>query len=211
MDETSSKRPRPKQVRSRETYKAILEAAAQLFGEKGYDVVTTHEIAGKASVSVGGLYRYFSDKESLLIEVYRREMSSLRHRIIEQLGTMETEEAEIRALVTKAMNMAFNAYRSRSGLLRVLSEQSRKIPALIELRGAQENEIHEAVGRILEMVPGVTLPDRRMGAYLIRLFLESLIDNHVLHEKTPKEFDELRLTEGAVDFLLRYVIGGTTI
>lgn len=209
MPEISSNRPRPKQMRSRETYEAILNSAAELFGENGFDRVTTHAVALRASVSVGGLYRYFSDKKSLLIEVYRREMTFLRGRILEEVGAIEPEEAEIRALLKKVMKMAFKAYRSRSDLLRVLSEQARKIPDLMDLRTAQENEIHEAVGRILEMAPGVTLPDRRMGAYLIRLFLESLIDNHVLYEKTPQEFDEFRLIEGAVDFLLRYVRGGT--
>jgi len=203
----SPKRRRPKQSRSQETFETILKAAAELFGEKGYDNVTTHAVAERASISVGGLYRYFADKEAILVEVYRREMDALRQHILEEFRAVDLEEEEIRALVRKAMKMAFNAYKRRAPLLRVLVEQSRKMDELMRLRRRQEREIHDAVGVILDMVSGVTLKDKKMGAYLITLFLESLIDDNVLYEKTPEEFDEHRVLDGAVDFLFRYVRG----
>lgn len=56
----------PKQRRSREMVEAILEAAARVFVEAGLDEATTNAIAHRAGVSIGSLYQYFADKESLV-------------------------------------------------------------------------------------------------------------------------------------------------
>jgi AcrR family transcriptional regulator len=45
----------------------ILEAAANVFREKGYGRATTKEIADAADVSEGTLYNYFNNKRDLLI------------------------------------------------------------------------------------------------------------------------------------------------
>jgi AcrR family transcriptional regulator len=52
----------PKQARSQERFDRILDAAAALFVEVGYDAVTADAIAAQAETSVGGLYRFFPDK-----------------------------------------------------------------------------------------------------------------------------------------------------
>jgi len=48
----------PQQARSRERFNRILDAAAELFAEIGYESATTDEIAKRANTSVGGLYRF---------------------------------------------------------------------------------------------------------------------------------------------------------
>jgi hypothetical protein len=98
-------------------------------------------------------------------------------------------------------------YSERPGLRRVLGEQSRKIPDLAALRRAQETEVHEAVGSILTAFPDVRLPDVQVGAYLVSLFMESLIDDYVLYRREHGDFDEQRILEGAAEFVLRYVLG----
>lgn len=47
----------------------ILEAAVRLFAEKGYETVTTAEIAEAAEVGVGTLFRYVGSKAELLVAV----------------------------------------------------------------------------------------------------------------------------------------------
>lgn len=43
----------------------MLAAALELFSEKGYQVVTMHEIAEKAEFAIGTLYKFFTNKENL--------------------------------------------------------------------------------------------------------------------------------------------------
>jgi len=45
----------------------IINAAIDIFLEKGYENTTVEEIAKKAGVSKGGLYHYFKSKEMILI------------------------------------------------------------------------------------------------------------------------------------------------
>jgi AcrR family transcriptional regulator len=65
-------RKQPQQARSRATIEAILQAAAHILGERGWEGLTTNEVAGMAGVSIGSLYQYFPHKLALVEAVRRR-------------------------------------------------------------------------------------------------------------------------------------------
>ncbi len=48
---------------------AIMQAAAEVFGEKGYGGATISEIAGKVGIAEASIYQYFKSKEDLLLSV----------------------------------------------------------------------------------------------------------------------------------------------
>lgn len=60
----------PQQQRSIQTKSKIVEAAVQLFKEKGYYNTNTKEIAKAAGVATGSFYSYFADKREVFIEAY---------------------------------------------------------------------------------------------------------------------------------------------
>lgn len=47
----------------------ILEAAVDMFGEKGYASTSTSEIAKRAGVAEGTIFRYYKTKKDLLLAV----------------------------------------------------------------------------------------------------------------------------------------------
>ncbi len=59
-------RKKPIQARSRRTVESILEAADRVLRNDGYDAASTNRIAQVAGYSVGSLYQYFADKESVV-------------------------------------------------------------------------------------------------------------------------------------------------
>jgi AcrR family transcriptional regulator len=59
---------RPKSAKKR---KAILEAAVELFAEKGIAHAPTSAISSRAGVAEGTLFTYFKTKDELLNELYR--------------------------------------------------------------------------------------------------------------------------------------------
>jgi AcrR family transcriptional regulator len=199
-------RHQPQQARSQETFAALLDAAAALYAAQGYEQTTTHQIAKRADVSVGALYRYFDGKEALLKELYNREIAALRRRVLQAFTVVDLVGQDPRQLVRKVLALAFEVYGERPDLRRVLWTQARKIPALAAQRRAQEAEVHAAVAQILSTVSGVRLPDIEAGAYLITLFIESLKEDQLLHRHEGSLADE-RLIDAASDFLLRYVMG----
>ena len=82
MDETTtSQRPRPRKMprqgRSAETVRAIIEATARILEQSGLSAFTTNAVAEKAGVSIGSLYQYFPGKEALIGALIVRETSLL--------------------------------------------------------------------------------------------------------------------------------------
>jgi AcrR family transcriptional regulator len=62
---TDGLRRQPSQKRGKDRVEKILEAAAAIFDELGYEAATTHQIAAKAGTAVGSLYQFFPDKASI--------------------------------------------------------------------------------------------------------------------------------------------------
>ncbi|BAY85557.1 TetR family transcriptional regulator protein [Calothrix parasitica NIES-267] len=55
-------RRQPQQKRSQKRVEKILDAAAIVFDEVGFEAATTHNIAERADTAVGSLYQFFPDK-----------------------------------------------------------------------------------------------------------------------------------------------------
>src|SRR5829696_5613487 len=79
MRSNTSTNPRklPTQDRSKETVEAILQATALVLKREGYDRASTRRVAEVAGVSVGSLYQYFPNKESLVVALYNRHLHEL--------------------------------------------------------------------------------------------------------------------------------------
>jgi len=48
----------------------LLDAAVDLFAEKGFDATSVQEIVERAAVTKGAMYHYFKSKDDLLYEIY---------------------------------------------------------------------------------------------------------------------------------------------
>ncbi|MDF2051025.1 TetR/AcrR family transcriptional regulator [Arthrobacter sp. Cr_A7] len=81
MPETISDHPpmaaRPSAPRQRLRYTRILESAAG-FARKGLDSVELSEVAAKADVPLGTLYRYFPSPTHLMLALYRQQLDELQ-------------------------------------------------------------------------------------------------------------------------------------
>lgn len=76
--ESTTLRRVPQQDRGERRVKQILEAAAQLFAEIGYEAATTNAIAARAHTSIGSLYQFFPNKEAILHALADRYLDELR-------------------------------------------------------------------------------------------------------------------------------------
>lgn len=65
-------RKKPQQERSIQRLEAILEAAIELFLEKGVHETTMSEIAVRAGVSIGSLYQFFPQKPAVIKALHER-------------------------------------------------------------------------------------------------------------------------------------------
>ena len=87
---------------ARRNYERLLSAAVAAFTEHGADTASLEEIARRAGVGIGTLYRHFPTRQALLEAVYTDQVQALRVRAAE-LSRAETPGAALadwlRALV----------------------------------------------------------------------------------------------------------------
>src|ERR1700761_1702614 len=70
-----SSQPRPVRADARRNLDALLEAALQVFATSGVDA-PVREVADKAGVGVGTLYRHFPQRSDLIVAVMRHEVDA---------------------------------------------------------------------------------------------------------------------------------------
>jgi len=76
------------QVKKPEVQKSILEAAFTLFSEQGYQSTSMPDIASRAGITAGNIYRYYKSKFELFYDV-------LEPWLNDQLDCLEQEVAEL--------------------------------------------------------------------------------------------------------------------
>jgi AcrR family transcriptional regulator len=81
----------------------ILDAAVALASEGGYDAVQMREVAERADVALGTLYRYFPSKVHLLVSALGRTFQQLRDSVQSagDTGTPEERVYRVVAVVTR--------------------------------------------------------------------------------------------------------------
>jgi AcrR family transcriptional regulator len=78
--------------KSEGTRRRILEAALEIFRERGFEGATMRDIATRAEVATGAAYYYFDSKEAIVMAFYERAQEELRvalERLLEESGTLE--------------------------------------------------------------------------------------------------------------------------
>jgi AcrR family transcriptional regulator len=87
-------RAKPQQARAQQRMSEILDAAAAVFAEVGYDAATTNEIAKRADTSIGSLYRFFPDKFAIFQALSTRYLQEAS-RLISIPGFLEAQMEEV--------------------------------------------------------------------------------------------------------------------
>lgn len=99
---TNEVRRTPSQQRAHESVQAIVLAATEIIEAEGYEAYNTNTVAKRAGVSVALVYRYFPNKESILVALWE-ETQNVRARtvvhIIRQIPTVENWEEYARMIM----------------------------------------------------------------------------------------------------------------
>lgn len=114
-------RTNPTQQRSRETVSAALAAANTEFAEHGFHGAQMTRIARRAEVSVGALYRFFPDKQSLakaLADDYREQVAQRYGDVLADVTTPEQLVPAVRLVV----RVAGELQRQHPGYYRLTSD-----------------------------------------------------------------------------------------
>lgn len=118
LDADADDGPRSSAGRS-STRERILDAALDVFSEKGFHQATVDEIAEAAGLGKGTLYRYFANKETLFNELVRSRLEELE----EQANAVLDGQDDVLTMISKYLRIYFEFFDRNERLYRVVVQQ----------------------------------------------------------------------------------------
>jgi AcrR family transcriptional regulator len=110
----------PQQKRTRQSLGRMLDAAEALIAEKGIEETGIAEIARRAGSSVGGFYRRFRDKDTLLQALHERFCEEAQLTAQDALSPEHWSAAPLTAVVHEFAAFLVQIYREREGFFRAI-------------------------------------------------------------------------------------------
>ena len=196
-----SPRKEASQRRAKETVRAIVEAATHILNTEGASGFTTNHIAKKAGVSIGSLYQYFPNKDSISSKIFETYVEEQGKRVIGIILQAESERGldELIPIVLRelyrfrteeivvARAIAYEISRGyfHTKMMEIKKELSSNILLFLSnLIGSQINSVNQM--KMDLMIEGV---------------------DNMIFQLTEKELSEDELQEG-LDFLYRFLKQG---
>jgi AcrR family transcriptional regulator len=160
--------PDVQQDRAKRSYQAMLDAAEKLFSRDGYDGAGTPEIAEEAGVSVGTVYRYFTDKKAIFLEVLRRYLLQAYHETLDGLTPERFVGKARHETLDETVGILF-AYVSRNPRLnRVFVEMSLRDDEISKLREGFEAAACQRLAQLIGAIcPREVIPDPEATAWVL--------------------------------------------
>jgi AcrR family transcriptional regulator len=143
----SSPEPLTPERRRELTRAHLLEAAAVVFAERGYDRASLDEIARRAGFTKGAVYSNFANKEELFEALYHERQEQMLHSFFEAAAASSAEEAAAR--VTDVYRLLAPSA-AELGLWQEFQLYARRNPALLERLRADNRVMHAHLVELVE-------------------------------------------------------------
>jgi AcrR family transcriptional regulator len=132
-----SARRQPVQRRSRERVDQIIAAASELINETGAEELSTRDVATRAQIPIGSVYRYFTNSDEIVSAYLAREMTALDKAAAAE--TISLQIVSLRTLCEAAIYAHYRHHQSHPMTLRLWfgGGQSRLVREQIEAQQAR--------------------------------------------------------------------------
>ena len=188
------------------THDKVLKAAQKLFARNGYDGTTTKELAETAGIAEGTLFRHFTNKKAILVEVATNGWIELLTDLLTELSEMSNYEAISQVMYKRMLRLGDNY-----DMMRVCFMEVQLHP---DLRDQIQSEVIEKMTDVAEaffqtaMERGVyrrmnprVIAQVFLGMFVVAGFSHETIDRPVA---SPQEMKEM--AEGLADIFLNGVL-----
>ncbi len=171
----------PRQKRAIRQRDSLLDATEQVVAEEGAQAATTTRIARRAGVSVGTVYRYFEDRDALVLCAYDRTVDRIIDICSQTLAELESDVSADEAARTllRTYLAAATSTPSHAPLLRAM----RGIRSIEADFGSAENRINNDL--LVPFLARFTRHDTagdRVAIHLLTVLLGTLVDLCLLAE-----------------------------
>ena len=185
----------------------LLDAALDLFVEKGFAATRSEEVASRAGVSKGTLYLYYPSKEELLKEVIRHNVVNQIAEGIEIVRAFEGSSAELLGNVLRLWWERVGETRA-SGILKLMMSEVRNFPEIAqywidEVTSPADRMVAEIVQRGIDSGEFRPVPVGDVVHALISPLLFLVMNKHSLGACVPSaKLDPRAIIEAQIDLVL---------
>jgi len=194
-------RKRPRQARSQATVDAILSATARVLVRAGYDELTTNAVATQAGVSIGSLYQYFPNKESLVAALIEQHIEQMNAAILAELARVA--KLPIAEAARSVIELTIRAHAIEPELHQVLTEQVPRVGRLAKLRELDEISHRVISGLLHARKDELAIGDPDLVGFVLVSAIESIVHRAALLH--PHRLRDPRLVDEATRLVTRYL------
>lgn len=184
----------PRQARSRETLRRLLDAAEAVMLKHGVEGSTLPRIARHARVAPATVYRRFRNKEALMRAVFRRFNERSSGAVREQFDADKLRGIGIVPFATQVVQGMVQGFRANAALSRAAVLYAEKNPRADFIRKSGESEresFQRMVDTFLLWRDQISHPDPELAIRLAFLVVASMLRDLVI-------FDRMRLMASVV-------------
>jgi TetR/AcrR family transcriptional regulator, cholesterol catabolism regulator len=128
----------------------ILETAARLFQQQGYDATSMNDVAAALKLSKGGLYHHFQSKDEILFNLMNHAMDITQERVVNAVRGIADPERRLREVIRLHIGVVLSA--ADREITVMLHENHPLPPALRKRINARKKEyIHFVESLIAEV------------------------------------------------------------
>ena len=157
----------------RQRRQRILDAAVVLAAEGGYDAVQMREVALRADVALGTLYRYFASKEHLLVSALAGEVSGIRERLSERPPRGADDAERVMDVIRRSMRSLQRHPNVIAAMLKSLISSGAGVGEAVGPIGGQMTAI--VVSAMRHESPETAERDRAVAEVVQQVWLASLL------------------------------------
>jgi AcrR family transcriptional regulator len=194
-------RKRPRQARSQATVDAILGATARVLVKHGFEGLTTNAVATAAGVSIGSLYQYFPNKDSLVAALIEDHIDKMNKAVLAELARVAT--LPLVEAARCVIELTIRAHCVDPKLHRVLTEQVPRVGRFQKLREADEICHRMVAGLLAARRKELAIHDPDLSAFLLVSTIESIVHRAAL--LYPHRLEDPRLIDEATLLVTRYL------
>ena len=105
----------------------ISNVALSLFIKKGVKGTTTKEIARKAGIAEGTIYKHFKSKDALALELFTRNLDRLREKLLENTTNLTDPKDVVKVLIQNFFDFAKSEPKAYSYIMEAHFTELKKI------------------------------------------------------------------------------------
>ncbi|ANY75986.1 TetR/AcrR family transcriptional regulator [Paenibacillus ihbetae] len=182
---------------------AVIDAAMEVFWEKGYEASSTQELCERTGLGKGSLYNAFGSKHELFEQVLRRYSRIGLERSIEILGRPIPVKERLRALFMWAIDMDFADPNHRGCLaVNVSMERAGRDPMVERTFGEYLQTLEKHIIAAIEAgIQSGEISGKHSAIKLAQLFLSSYYGLRVLNSATLNRDRALQIVESTLDVM----------